>query len=235
MSKSETSKEDSLEQASKTERQVRFRDHFTANHWHAANLFAVKATRLENEPPTKITDGFLIEHRSFVVGAVLTSAAMIESNINDLFVEAAEKRAAAFPTLPEYFQDLMAELWDEMEKAPALKKYQMALVCAGKEQFDKGGRGFQSADNLFAVRNRLVHFKPEWNDEPGEHLKLERRLRGAFAENPFVASTEPFFPYRCLGAGCAGWSVTVATEFVQAFRKQIGLQGGLRMRSMRVR
>jgi hypothetical protein len=27
----------------------------------------------------------------------------------------------------------------------------------------------------------------------------------------------PFFPHRCIGAGCASWSVNAATRFIDAF------------------
>ena len=50
-----------------------------------------------------------------------------------------------------------------MDRLPILEKYQMAIFLAGKEPLPEGREPYQPADLLIALRNALVHFRPEWS------------------------------------------------------------------------
>ena len=45
-------------------------------------------------------------------------------------------------------------------------------------------------DRLIKLRNGIVHFKPEWDDEAAEHEKLSKQLEGYVSRVAVVARRE---------------------------------------------
>jgi hypothetical protein len=79
-------------------------------------------------------------------------------------------------------------------------------------------------DSLIALRNALVHYKPEWDTEQKKHKEIEDRLiKSRFALNPFAGPNDAFFPKKCLGHGCAEWAVTSGVTFINEFFNRLGL------------
>ncbi len=165
--------------------------------------------------------------RSYVSSAVLLSAGTIEAAVNEFFVDAVEQS--------DWLQDLgertlrqLAVLWEEWlrdNRVGTLAKVQIALAVTGNGKFDKGKTPCQDADNLFYLRNSLVHFVPEWLSSQVRHKNIEDRLRAyGFRPNPFAAKKSPFFPEQCLGSDCARWVVRTAYEFILAFYKRMGVE-----------
>jgi hypothetical protein len=89
---------------------------------------------------------------------------------------------------------------------------------------------YQRADLLIRLRNALVHFHSEWVDLKAKDAgdtkleKLGRRLKAEFQPNPHISPHLPYFPYRCLGSGCAVWAVKSARAFADNFGKRIGIK-----------
>jgi hypothetical protein len=81
-------------------------------------------------------------------------------------------------------------------------------------------RPYQDGESLIKLRDALMHSKPEWNDEKGNHQKLEQRLSGKFPLNPYFDPQSLWFPHQCVGAGCAQWSVRSASVFSDEFCKR---------------
>ena len=53
---------------------------------------------------------------------------------------------------------------------------------------------------------------------------LDNKLRDRFPVNrPMAKMGNPYFPDQCLGAGCAFWSVTTATNFADEFLRRFGV------------
>lgn len=81
-----------------------------------------------------------------------------------------------------------------------------------------------------ALRNALVHYEREWITNISEIdsdevtvSKFEEKLMGKFPLNPLVGEENPFFPYRCLGYGCAKWALTNSVRFADEFFSRMGL------------
>ena len=71
----------------------------------------------------------------------------------------------------------------------------------------------QNMRYLSLLRNALTHFTPEWADDLKKHKKLINCYKNRFSLNPYYPQKETmFFPYRCLSAACAGWSIRVCEE-----------------------
>ena len=107
----------------------------------------------------------------------------------------------------------MNRLWnDAIEQTRLFLKYQIALTCNNKPLLNTGTEPYQSADLLKKLRDRLMHFKPEW--QTGQPHAVERQLRSKLPENLQV-TTGKWYPNRALGAGCAQWACLSAQKFVE--------------------
>lgn len=187
------------------------------HHLFAARHLAELACDLEKEHAgSSIDDDVARRHRAYVIGTILCAAAFLEASINELYLEVQEhmngsgvgqRRVLAVP----------AHFWSAVARPPILHKYQLALVVADAEPYDEGRSPFREADGLIALRDALVHSRPEWRDSHGRRQNLERRLRAKFPHNPFSNEGDPEFPDQMLGAGCAMWAVRVAEKFSNDF------------------
>jgi hypothetical protein len=193
------------------------------HHLFAARHMAELACALEKENPGSAADpDVLRRHRAYVIGTVLSSAAFLEASINELYLEVQDhtangtsggRRVLAVP----------AHFWSAVARPPILHKYQLALVVADAEPFDEARSPFRDADGLIALRDALVHGRPEWRDSHGRRQNLERRLRAKFPHNAFAIEGDPEFPDRMLGAGCAMWAVRIAEKFSDDFCQRMAI------------
>lgn len=185
------------------------------HHLFAAHHFADLACDLEKAHAGNADRDVKRRHRAYVTGAVLSGAAFLEASINELYIEVqdhatngvAGRRVLALP----------AHFWSSVARPPILHKYQLALVVADAEPFDESRSPFRDADGLIALRDALVHGRPEWRDAHGRRQNLERRLRAKFKHSALAGDGEPEFPDQLLGAGCAMWAVRIAERFSNDF------------------
>jgi hypothetical protein len=156
------------------------------------------------------------------MGAVMSSVAFLEALVNETFQDAADEHTSRIVSLGPKCIELMREFWNASEAGGRfvglLDKFQMALLFAEKSRLDPGGTPYQDVRLLIGIRNRLVHFRPVTSS--GVETKDEKQLRGKFAENQLmVGMGNPWFPSKCLGAGCAEWawtkSLALADEWTQ--------------------
>ena len=165
------------------------------------------------------SDGeFFNHHRAYIVGSIMTSVASIETRINEFYLDATDGLLGSFIDTSQ--QGLLAELWKPIDEKrdPILQKYQIALVALKKCKFDTSKGPYQDVKLLIDLRNMLVHFKPEWDNDQKQHRKIEEKLRGRFELNPFWPKENSiFFPFKCLGHGCANWAVKSSMNFILEF------------------
>jgi len=195
---------------------LQFADLFT-------ELSAVFETQHAGE---KLSSAATLEYRADITAAVFSAWSFVEATINEFFWAARENRKALEGLSPGIITELgKAGPAPAVEKDPnrrTLEKYQRALEVAHKDLFSKGVPPYQQAFLLSRLRNRLIHFEPEWvKEEPQE---LEKDLKGKFDLSPFHASGALFFPHRCLSHGCADWALKSALRFVDAFYDKIGIK-----------
>jgi hypothetical protein len=202
---------------------------FSSQHLYAARYFANRAHEIEN---SKLFDQTLNNiHRAYVVGAIISIVACLESSINELYLDAVNGILVFKDDQEPYIRSdhkinkTIALYWEdgEIESKSIKLKYQTVLLIINGEICDKGSQPFQDFDNLLKLRNSLVHYKPEWHDERTDHQKLKERLASKFQSNPFGRGSALWFPHQCLGSGCALWAVTVGEEFLKDFFSKIGI------------
>lgn len=167
------------------------------------------------------------ESRSLASAAVILSVAALEATVNEFFLEARDGNTTAMQHIGERHRRMLATMWDEIDEHSILHKYEIALAACEVRAFQRGEGSYQLAADLIDLRNALVHFKPEWQHELHRHAKLEGRLAGKFEKCTLAARAKGrmiWFPYECLGAGCARWSVHVTREFITDFCRRLEIQ-----------
>ncbi|HEY5027350.1 MAG TPA: hypothetical protein VIK39_02995 [Candidatus Angelobacter sp.] len=201
---------------------ARLKHHFSKQHLRAAEFFAEQVQTLNANLQTH-NETQQLQHRAYVTGAVLSAVAFLEASINELYLCALDGDATALPSFDAHLFALFTQFWEDVEKFPLLHKYQVALTLAGKNRFDPGSPQYQDTESLVKLRDCLVHYRPEWDDESGRHQKLENRLKGKFGLNKYVAESALWFPHQCLSDACAGWAVATARNFSNEFCKELAI------------
>jgi len=201
-------------------------------HLNSAERFAFACSKIEREEnhlewPQPRWD----ESRSNALAAVLLAAAALESSVNEFYQQAVDRDKDALKPLSETQMKLLAELWPDIEKLSPMRKHQVALVAMGHKPMIIGQEPYRSADGLMRLRNALVHFKPEWDNDLRDHRSLEQRLSQLFPVSALADRAKGkmiWFPHKCLGAGCAEWAIESAVKFSQQFVNTLGIRERLK-------
>jgi hypothetical protein len=216
---------------------VLIRTYFSRHHILGAAHFARQSAHLEASHASGTPfDHVVFEHRGYVIGAVLSSTAFLEAAINEVFADAADQRDNEVKKrLPEDTVRLLADMWrlgvPRTSRYKVLEKYQIALTLARHPKLAEGRQPYQDTALLVDLRNALTHAEPETSVHstpaigPAAALhKFEKQLRTKFPESAlFAPGGNAYFPDKCLGHGCAEWSVTTALAFADDFFKRTGL------------
>jgi hypothetical protein len=197
----------------------------------SASLFAREAHDLEQAIPSPsgqaAWDVAFRRHRSFVIASVLTSASFQEAVINEVIRSAGQSNLEVADRLSEVDRRRLIDLAEDLDRMSTLGRYQLVLHLLNREPFDRGAQPFQDADLLVALRNALVHYKPEWRpgaNSPPSTIGLDKRLESRrFALNQFFPVANPFFPDRCLGHGCCAWALGAALRLADEFHRRLGV------------
>ncbi len=167
--------------------------------------------------------------------AVVMSAAALEASINEFYLQAVAGNQTVVSSATAAQVSILAQLWEALEesKANTLAKHQVAVTALGRRELDRGSEPYQSASNVFRLRNLIVHFKPERDDELDQQAKLEAAIAGKFKPNRLFERAPGrvlWFPALCLGAGCAAWAWHSIYAFHLGFANAIGMEPRLAAR-----
>ena len=200
---------------------VAHRSYFSTHLFAAAQNAASAAVQYEEDRVA--LDRFSLEHRGYVISAIVLAVAFMEAAINEIFKDAYEGRITEkLDQVEPAARRGWSALWlalDEKLGGSTLGRYQAALVVAEREVFDRGREPWQSAQLLTKVRNALVHFEPETLSQKNPQ-DLVAGLKGHVTQNPFSKNTWELDGW--LSASCATWAVESAEALVQAFAGRTG-------------
>jgi len=157
---------------------------------------------------------FSIEHHGYVLSSIIASVSFLEAMVNELFQDAADDRSGpdAFTApLSEQCRRLMVALWRSTREGfrlGAIEKYEMLLAFAGAPSLDRGEHVYDNARSTIALRNKIVHFRPEDRPAEDEAHAMEKMLRPKnFPDNALMAgSGNAWWPDHALGHGAAVWA-----------------------------
>lgn len=200
------------------------RDRLSRHHIFSAHNFAESAERLEHDDPGEIPQEEKWRYRAYVTAAVLSSAGFLEASINELYLEL-QKVTESEDSHLRHELALLVSAWPQIVASPVLQKYQIALSVTDADPYNEDVAPFADAESLVRLRSALLSYSPEWDDSRGRHHVLEDRLKDQFPPSPLVSASRPWFPDRCLSAGCARWAVKTVQIFANDFYKRMALPG----------
>ncbi|MEO8194281.1 MAG: hypothetical protein ABI681_10560 [Gemmatimonadales bacterium] len=200
------------------------RDRLSRHHIISAHHFAESAEAIEDSDSDDIPQEEKWRYRAYVTASVLSAAAFLQASINELYLELQKLSESGQPQLRRELAELV-RVWPQIVRAPVLQKYQHALSVADADQYNETRMPYVDADSLVRLRDALLSYQAEWDDSRGKHQTLEKRLAKKFPPSPLVSSQRPWFPDRCLGAGCAKWAVQTVQVFTNDFYQRMALPG----------
>ncbi|HSQ92908.1 MAG TPA: hypothetical protein VLL74_01270 [Methanoregula sp.] len=217
---------------------IRFRDCFSIRYIQSAALlcrlaFAIEQEYLRGAPHQPDAQ---LRHEAFTLHAVLSTVSFLESTVNELHADATDEEYAGIDEKHGTLLRTIGTEWRNtrnFDRAPLLTKYQTILAIAGQPGFEDGDQAFANVRILTEIRNHLLHYTREWvvvgsRQVPGSKPEstagyFEMILAKKFASNPLAGKNVPFFPYQCLGHGCAEWAIMNSIIFSDEFFRRLGL------------
>jgi hypothetical protein len=202
---------------------LQVRCNLSIDHLRGAAVLAAGCAPLERDNKWPATEQILVRHRTCAASAVILSVCSLEAAINDLHQNAIDRSDHKLGRASR-FADRIESLWDTIERASLLRKYEWILSLAGLLAYDHGKKPYQSASDVIELRDALVHWKPEWSGDPRYSDALEKRLTGKFPLNGLSMPDQLFIPYRCCGHGSGAWAVRSAMEFLIDFSGRLEVE-----------
>lgn len=193
--------------------EITMRTYLSMNYLTGAALLTKKAYSLEIDHRSKQWYGpaVLAEHHAFATSAIMMSAAAVEAFVNELFAECRDRPDRNHLRIGRDKATFVARVWADVPKvelAPVMEKYDLALRLLDLPALDTKGVRYKAAAALFALRNRLMHYKmvtqdPDKESSEQQAADFERRFQMYFADNPLTGNGNPYFPDRVIGHGAA--------------------------------
>ncbi|MBV9469507.1 MAG: hypothetical protein JOZ57_09690 [Abitibacteriaceae bacterium] len=208
------------------------RDSLSPHHILSAAFFSRESWEVEELNRAKPlidahNSGVIGADQSYAMGAVFAAVAFLEAVINELFNDVVDEvETPSFNQLSLDDRRSMSQWWNlGVEKFRTLDKYQAALNTVVGKPFERGLQPYQAVDDLITLRNKLIHYEPEFMPvSAGVKQNIAGRLKGKFSLNPWYKDmSSPFFPNKCLSHGCAEWAVTSSLQFTDAFFERMKL------------
>jgi hypothetical protein len=196
--------------------------------WSAQNQAQIAAgIEREYSGPSKEslrTAELEIQHQAYVITAGTNATAFMECVVNEVLQDVTDDFKDHIRSLSNAAKLSLTGYWIAGSHASILDKYDHALWLAKHKIMDRGVDPAQSAALLIALRNYLVHYKPENVGTSLDPPKLAKKLRGRFADNELMAGKRtPWFPNHAIGAGCAIWAHKTASAFVDGWSSLMSL------------
>jgi hypothetical protein len=202
------------------------RMHFSHQHLWSAQQLTQSAKRIEKNN-SELKSHVRTKYLAAVTSSVILSVASIESAIHDVWADAfdaLEGNLRHFQGLDPALPRRLCDLWPHVNRLPLMVKASIVLATVGAEPYNTKRDPYRRTDKLIRLRNALVHYFPEWDTNQKKHKAITDAFKDSpFPPSPFVAPGDAWFPTKCLGYGCAAWSVNTAAVFINDFLTRIGV------------
>ncbi|MGR8980513.1 MAG: hypothetical protein ACU84H_10550 [Gammaproteobacteria bacterium] len=212
---------------------------FTAQFLQGSAFFASQARSIEESNPETASLAEVMKHRAFVVSAVLQCAAALEAEIAEVVLYGPGHHlgsngidAAAHAKIKHLNEDRSKS--DDKHEKTLLQYLKVLELLDRPTKSLKEGQKYEQAKLLIKLRNALIHYKSKWGPamESDRDKRFKKLINGLkelkFEKPPFESVSTNFFPYHCLNASLASWSVTTAIDFIEEFYTKLGIQSPLK-------
>lgn len=143
---------------------VESRVYLSMLHIQSAALFARRSGQIEKDSDSNSSSAYLTECWGHVTASIFHAVAFLEATINEFFADACEEPSEN--RLDSNTKALMADMWKQgipqTSRYGISEKFDIALTLARRPIFDAGSPPAQDIQLVVKLRNRLVHYEPEW-------------------------------------------------------------------------
>ncbi|MCK5723010.1 MAG: hypothetical protein KAI84_10770 [Gammaproteobacteria bacterium] len=203
-------------------------------HLNSARIFVQSAFSIENKnkPLKNAPQETIDSYMSYVSSSIICSISSLEAKINQFLVDnkakldeiKIEKNPAIFKHYSSVF-DTEAPFLNQLRSLTnALMKYNVIFYLLNGK-FLPDNKLFKGICFAIRVRNALIHFSPEWDNELKLNKELEDRYFSHFSSDfdlsPVYYKDELFIPHRCLSASHAEWAYKNSDAFMEKFFSSI--------------
>jgi hypothetical protein len=202
------------------------RSSLTAQFLMAGAMQARAAAEIEAKSPDTVTEDDKVAHRGFVIGAIMQATAALECEIWEVMIYGPGHHLGS-NGIDVQARDFLAPAAEVLDGENVLERYGFVLHLLKKKGLDRGAQPWQDAALVVRLRNELVHYKSRWGKELESSKFLKALQDKRHPKPPFIQGSANFFPYECLSAGCASWSVRSCVAFMDAFYANLGFAGRL--------
>lgn len=163
---------------------------------------------------------FFTDIRSYISTTIILAGSMLEANIYERFMDVKDNLLV----INDYDLSKLNKRWKKIEKCSSiLCKYKEFAALSGKN-FENSDVKYQEIEKLVRVRNALVHYVPQWDFEKTPLNEIEisiSEISTSVEYSPFIPSSEPCFPNKCMSASFGQWAVNASLDFVKYFEDSI--------------
>lgn len=189
---------------------VKVRTSLAIHHLFAACRFTARIRQIERENEGKPLGDFWEEILHNALGVLTLSVAALETYANELYFEDPGLGTDLNPASKKIDAELI-------ERQSVLCKYEFVLAIRSGVDLPKGHLVVQNVQALLTLRNAIVHFRPEWHGEEGEHAKKSRQVKHRFPLSQLFPPGEPALPRAWASGSFAIWALKSVTEFFDYF------------------
>lgn len=177
-----------------------------------------------------LSESLQIEHNAYTVGAIMAAISSLDATINEFLMDA-EDGLLPSKLFSANSIKMLSDYWNEIRgksKYLLFKFKKASKIVSNTKIGDKNMR--KNICYLIKIRNRLIHYEPEWDNNQNIHKEIENEFKNQFSMNPFATEDSVFFPCKCLGHGCAEWAVILSIKTIDTFYSNIKLPSILNIR-----
>jgi len=199
------------------------RANFTMYHLNSASLNANLALDIEQgydqieSTPEHIRQNYI----SHVSASIISSVAALESKINEHIVDNKIHISGKILELDNKFFSQFKQINQNKNVISQISLITSAILIYKiinqimYENTKIENKTEEAVNLIIKIRNALIHFTPEWDNDLIKHKEIERSVKNHFSLSPLYSDESMFFPYRCLSADCAQWATTTSRSFIE--------------------
>ena len=201
---------------------------FTPYHINASELLANSALKIEKnikEQPSEIQQKKKEDYIAYSGASIISSVSAIEANINEILVT---KKNTLFSSSYQKDKKLFDKyawlktnlsIWDQLQFYSSImpKHDIISFLLTGK--FISHNLTIENTKYLILIRNSLIHFTPEREDQLIKHKRINTSKKNRFNFSPLFEEGHILFPHRIICADCAKWGNKTAISFMKMFNE----------------
>lgn len=197
---------------------IKMRYQFSLHYMMAACRFATQLKKLELESKDKEFGESFDEILHLAMAVTMMSVAALEAYYNELTFEG--QILISHGVNKDYANCFV----EKIERKPTLDKYSEIYEIIKSQKLNKEECWWPHTKTLINVRDKLIHFCPEWYGEEGKHVKLSEELKEikTIKSSPILANEKHLFPLAWASYSYCLWVLKTTRNFISEYHRLLG-------------